>query len=72
MSQTQSEKTFEHLELEHAALVILRQNPEVRTEKAFREVLLATLEKEFFYSKEKLEWTERMLDGGEIKLPKLR
>ena len=67
-----SEKTFEEMELEHVALVVLRKNPEARSEEAFRKVLFSTLEKEFFYSKEKLDWAERAMEAGQVKLPALR
>lgn len=70
-TSTQTERSFEHLELEHVALTVLRRNPGVRSQGAFREVLFSTLQKEFFYSEEKLAWATRVLDEGAVKLPRL-
>lgn len=67
-----SEKSFEQLELESAALHVLRKNPGFPSEAAFRTALLETLKKEYFYSSQKIEWASQAMDSGEVELPRIR
>ena len=67
-----SEKSFEQLELENAALHVLRKNPAFASEAAFRSALLEILSKEYFYTSQKMEWATHAMENGEVELPKIR
>jgi hypothetical protein len=67
-----SEKSFEALELENAALHVLRKNPAFPSEADFRTALLETLSKEYFYTPQKMEWATQAMENGEVELPKIR
>ena len=66
-----AEKSFEEMELENAAIHVMRKNPKLNSPDAFRQTLLETLRKEYFYSPEKMEWATQAMDNGEVKLPEI-
>ena len=70
-SDDMAEKSFEEMELENAAIHVMRKNPKLNSQDAFRQTLMETLRKEYFYSPEKMEWATQAMDNGEVKLPEI-